>query len=90
MSTKAEQNAERDQAVLDDMGWRMSYCSRSYCSCLCSILLLSHGEMSPTEMPHDLSESGGFFMDQSIPPEGVHSTPAGTLRQNVKFHHDLL
>ena len=88
MSTKAEQNAERDQAVLDDMGWRMSYCSRSYCSCLCSILLLSHGEMSPTEMR--LKRVWDLFMDQSIPPEGVNSTPAGTLRQNVKFHHDLL
>jgi len=51
-------DAERNQAVFGNMDWRIPYYSSFNCSCLCSLLLLSHGEMSPNcQIEHGRSDS---------------------------------
>jgi len=51
-------DGERNQAFFGDMDWRISYYCCSNSSCLCSLLLLSHGEMSPNcQIEHGATDS---------------------------------
>jgi hypothetical protein len=61
------------------LGWRTSYCSRCYSSYLCSILLLTHGEMSQEK------ESGLTALLRDLPHDSAdHRTPRTSAKKSPK------